>query len=821
MERLSCIFALFIVISPSISNVIAQSSSYESTTSQNDENIHLLARDVQIVSAPIAESTNSQANLTSPAVPQSKDWSAIIRSVGIEPDAEKCLDCHFNGQSSTQAHAGNHLNIHRPELFGCILCHGGDAGATEMQEAHISTDEFPFFKGRRVEAACGKCHTAPAVPGALSLSGGRFVLNKYGCVTCHDLPIEIPIARYAPRLDTVGNKVTKAWLRQWLEDPTIYLPESKMPKIEMSERDREAIVEFLLILRNDGLFQAITGTGNAENGRKIFVANECQSCHASNGANDSPGPNLERVGTKINRLWLTTYLRNPAVLHPNTKMPDYEFSDQAILDVSEYLLSHFSDGKTPVETFPDNASYPSKTSEGFKHYISKGCAQCHGITKYMEVNVTEKLKAWDIKEAIERIRIHRGANIETPEIDIPESDLELMKNPLLAMQQNDTYKLLRHNLGERSPGDVSQFLSKFWQFPIPVQGEPPEYYSKTVTPLTPESCGNCHTKQWEDWKTTRHAVAMGPGVWGQLVGQAPRFIESCSPCHAPLSEQHQHLPTPQGGHVVNQHYDSQLQSQGLACATCHIRTHQRFGPPFSEIASAASVFGDGHHGGAVVSLAYKDSAFCKPCHQFEENGFSLNDKLLENTYNEWLESPHAKQGETCQSCHMPDRRHQWRGIHDPETVRNALKLDVHVTDQRKIIEADIRLTNTGAGHYLPTYITPAIFVTVRMLDSVGNPVPDTEQVRAIQRRAPLSLNREIFDTRIPPGGTWVYTYKASKSEQAKTLEIRIDVHPDHFYNGFFKIFRAKSPEAQQHIVEAIETTEQSPYLLLTEQIPLE
>ena len=821
MQRFSWIFALFIVLSASILNIIAQSSSYESTTAQNDENIHPLAQDVKIIPAPITESTNSQTHLPSPAPHKSKDWKAIIRSVGIEPDAEKCLDCHFNGQSSTGAHSGNHLNNHPPQIFGCTLCHGGDAGTSEMGQAHTSTREFPFFKGRRVEAACGKCHTAPAVPGALSLSGGRFLLNKYGCVTCHDLPIEIPAARYAPRLDTIGNKVTKSWLRQWLADPTIYLKETKMPKIEMSEPERETIVEFLLTLRNDALFQAIAGTGDAVNGRKIFVANECQACHESNGVNDNPGPNLERVGTKINRLWLTTYLRNPAALHPQTKMPDYEFSDQEILDVSEYLLSHFSDGKTPLETFPDNASNPSKASEGFKHYISKGCAQCHGITKYMEVNITEKLKAWDVEEAIERIRTHRGLHIETPEINTPESDLELMKNPLLAMQQNDTYELLKYDLGEQSQEDISEFLSKFWQFPIPLQGEPPEYYNKTVTQLSSESCGNCHTKQWEDWKTTRHAAAMGPGIWGQLIGQTPRFIESCSPCHAPLSEQHQHLLAQQGGYAENQQYDAQLQSQGLACATCHVRAHQRFGPSFSETAAAASVFGEGHHGGAVVSRAYDDSAFCKPCHQFEQNGFRLNGKLLENTYNEWIESLHAKQGETCQSCHMPNRRHQWRGIHDPDTVRNALKLDVDVKNQHKTVEADIRLTNSGAGHYMPTYITPAIFVTVRLLDSVGVPVPDTEHVRAIQRRAPLSLDREIFDTRIPPGGTWVYTYIISKSDQAKTLEIRIDVHPDHFYNGFFKIFRAKSPDAQQHIVEALESTENSPYRLLTEQIPLE
>jgi hypothetical protein len=439
----------------------------------------------------------------------------------------------------------------------------------------------------------------------------------------------------------------------------------------------------------------------------------------------------------------------------------------------------------------------------------------------MNVNVTEQLTGWDIHEAIKRIQAHLGKGLEVPEIDMPESDLELMKVALLAMRRNDIYEALRYNLESGTLGNVNQFLDEFWQFPIPLQGEPPGYYNETVAKLAPESCGSCHAKQWEDWKTSRHSMAMGPGVWGQLIGEGAGLVESCSQCHAPLSEQHEYLSTSDGEYAENRRYDAHLQSQGLACATCHVRGNQRFGPPFSETSAAASVFGKGHHGGAVVSPAYQDSAFCKPCHQFEESGMSLNGKLLENTYNEWLESPYAKKGETCQSCHTPDRRHWWRGIHDPETVRNALQLDVQMKNQRARINAEIQLTNVGAGHHLPTYVTPAIFVTVRLLGASGNPLPDTEQVRVIQRRVPLTLEREIFDTRIPAGGAWVYTYRAPRPKRAKTLEIRIDVHPDYFYNGFFKAYQAQDGNAQQSIDKALENTEKSPYLLLTKRIPLE
>ncbi len=581
-----------------------------------------------------------------------------------------------------------------------------------------------------------------------------------------------------------------------------------------------AIIEFLLTLRNDALFQPIAGKGNAGNGGKLFTAEECQSCHAVQGVGDKIGPALDRVGEKVNRLWFMNYLRNPAKFHPNTKMPEYEFSDQAILDLTEYLLTHVSDGVTVLEKFPDVSPNPTKAREGFKLYINKGCAQCHGITKYMKVNITEQIRKTEIHEVIERIQTHRGEGAKVPEIDIPASDLELMKSALLAIQQNDIYKDLAYNLAEGTLGNPNRFLESFWQFPITPQGEPPDYYNETVAKLSPESCGSCHIKQWEDWKTTRHAMAMGPGVWGGLIGAAPDFVESCSECHVPLSEQHEYLPASDGGYAENQQYDAQLQSHGITCAACHLRGHQRFGPSFSETAAAASIFGEGHHGGAVVSRAYQDSAFCKPCHQFEEGEASLNGKLLENTYNEWLQSPHAKNGETCQSCHMPGRQHRFRGIHDPEIVRKAVKLSVQMKNQRERIEAEIQLTNEGAGHHLPTYAAPAIFVTVRLLDSAGNPIPRTKQVRAIQRRVPSSQDREIFDTRIPAGGTWIYDYKISRPERAETLELWIDVHPDHFYNGFFKAYRANRA-AQPYIDKALESIKQSPYLLLTKHIPLD
>ncbi len=240
---------------------------------------------------------------------------------------------------------------------------------------------------------------------------------------------------------------------------------------------------------------------------------------------------------------------------------------------------------------------------------------------------------------------------------------------------------------------------------------------------------------------------------------------------------------------------------------------------------SAQVWGVGH-GGAIATPAFEQSAFCRGCHQFPEDGVRLNDKLLENTYNEWLASPQARQGQSCQTCHMPDRRHLWRGIHDPEMTRQAVKVEVvpRGCGEDDSLRAEVRVENTGAGHHLPTYVTPAVYVTVRLLDCAMSVLPGTEEVRAVQRRVVLTTEegREVFDTRIPAGGRWVFDYATLSHADAAFLEVTLDVHPDDFYRGFFEGYSRDglSEAARSMIDNAWIRTAQTPYRLMARRWPL-
>ena len=367
---------------------------------------------------------------------------------------------------------------------------------------------------------------------------------------------------------------------------------------------------------------------------------------------------------------------------------------------------------------------------------------------------------------------------------------------------------------------VQEFLSRHWRRPIAPQGPPPAGFSPLEASLAPQSCGTCHPAQLSDWRTALHAKSMGPGLTGQMVELWRTDAESarlCLTCHAPLAEQQ-----PENRAI----FDAALQSQGIACAACHVREHQRFGPPpREEPAQAVRPTTSLPHGGVTRTPAFMASEFCSSCHQFEADGFALNGKLLENTYAEWKASPAAAGGVHCQGCHMPDRRHLWRGIHDPEMVRSGIAVDV-VTERPRHqvgdeVAARITLTTTGVGHHFPTYVTPRVVVRAALVDAAGREVSASADERVIAREVSFDLSRELSDTRIPAGGRFVFDYRRRVERPGLSLRVRVTVYPDHFYTRFFESLLASGAgRGKAEIQKALDATRRSTFELYRRDVPL-
>jgi hypothetical protein len=274
----------------------------------------------------------------------------------------------------------------------------------------------------------------------------------------------------------------------------------------------------------------------------------------------------------------------------------------------------------------------------------------------------------------------------------------------------------------------SSLVDDYWRLPIPFQGDVPADYLSTAGDLSARACAQCHPAQYEAWRGSRHCRATSAGLLGQLGALDYEERRHCLRCHAPRSEQQAAWEDVESSkpHDLG----------GVDCAACHVREHHRYGP--RDVAATP-------HGPVQKLALFRESAFCVPCHQFGEEGLSVNGKPLENTYTEWLASRYVEEGKSCQTCHIKDGRHAFAGIHDPDMTRMGLE----VAAERVAAGVRLRAWNAGAGHALPTYITPRIRVLLH------DPAQDAAPMReyAIQRRMSWDIDsgwRELSDTRLLP-----------------------------------------------------------------------
>jgi hypothetical protein len=115
----------------------------------------------------------------------------------------------------------------------------------------------------------------------------------------------------------------------------------------------------------------------------------------------------------------------------------------------------------------------------------------------------------------------------------------------------------------------------------------------------------------------------------------------------------------------------------------------------------------------------KKSQFCAPCHQLSFWGTPIYE-----SFREWLESPYPALGIECQTCHMapthltdyfvfPDKgglvrdpsliaSHLQPGASDVELLQNTVTMTVSAQPVVGHVQVTVTITNTGAGHHVPT-----------------------------------------------------------------------------------------------------------------------
>jgi mono/diheme cytochrome c family protein len=262
----------------------------------------------------------------------------------------------------------------------------------------------PMVPAQFAQASCGACHRQDLAE-TPRLNHGRQLLVRYNCIACHQLQdIERP-AMLGPDLTNIGNKVSRQWIYKWLKEPRTLTDsdgnvtvsgvamEPRMPKFQLSELELHALSAYLSAQRPKRLEAAristvIAKTGDAaEQGQMLFNQRFCVTCHAiaverggeTKLIGGDIGPELTKVGSKVNPEWLVSWLRDPQGYLEHTRMPRYEWSDKDLYQVTQYILTKLTDPDL-LKNVPDlGPTTDDEIQLGRKLFVEKGCAECHVI----------------------------------------------------------------------------------------------------------------------------------------------------------------------------------------------------------------------------------------------------------------------------------------------------------------------------------------------------------------------------------------------------------------------------------------------------------
>lgn len=309
-----------------------------------------------------------------------------------------------------------------------------------------------------------------------------------------------------------------------------------------------------------------------------------------------------------------------------------------------------------------------------------------------------------------------------------------------------------------------------------------------LSSLSARECGTCHREAYEEWSSSMHAHAWTDPYF-QVDFEFDRSQQVCLNCHTPLRDQQEDLVLGfrdrekfQPILAPNESFDKTLRDEGVTCAVCHVRDGVIIGPFGDTNAPHPTRFEPGMTDGIGT---------CKQCHVVSGERWDTFYRVPPcGTVAEITEGGESPD---CTSCHMPDverplvaggaarpsRRHLFRGGHDPDTVREALAVDVQLTDtgggQRAAL---VNVSNVGADHYLPTG-TPDRHLTVEfMLKGTDGRVLDdqTDRIKRTIMWRPFIV--DLWDTRLPKGElrTYAFPVDLEADPPPATLDVTVRYH---------------------------------------------
>jgi len=421
---------------------------------------------------------------------------------------DRCVTCHLGLKEPALSNAPEPYRAHPQiyhdiEEFGCTVCHEGQGAATEYKESigKVKYWDKPILPRAYMEASCAKCHKEAEVPQAPILNLGRELIRESNCAGCHKM--EGFEKEWVPSLDGIGSKVNRAWLVNWLKNPSAYSAKTDMPNFLLSDDEANTLADFLLSFKQfagevplDSLPGRFTTASDAQKtrltdlGSTRFREARCISCHPINGKGGYVATDLGKVASKVSAPWLFNYLRNPKQFQPGVMMPRYRFSDEELLGVVAYMKGEFVDYdmEAPQEHSIDPGFY-EKGLALFRKYNCGGCHSLGGVNRAEEMapelTTIGSKKLYEIDFGKSDIEQTLPLYLTTKLMN-PRAFSESMKMPKFGFSQKEAEAIAVALLGNTSEKLPDEFIVR----PAPTHAFSPQGdFGRLVNDL---SCLGCH-----------------------------------------------------------------------------------------------------------------------------------------------------------------------------------------------------------------------------------------------------------------------------------------------------------------------------------------
>ena len=232
---------------------------------------------------------------------------------------------------------------------------------------------------------------------------GQLLMDAHRCAACHRSDSEATLLE-APALDRVAGSQDIDTLVERIWRPQNVVPNSHMPSFDLAPAEAESVAAFLLSISRKAHpeRQPKFKEGDADTGAKLLISLGCVACHEVPGGLEEQrtlaapydAPTLTGIQSRRSPAWLDRWLKDPASLNTDHRMPVFDLSND---ERRQLVAALATNNKTPN----GESSFVRQPQEPTGEVIAAGrriveeanCAACHripGITPKLNAALTAK-----------------------------------------------------------------------------------------------------------------------------------------------------------------------------------------------------------------------------------------------------------------------------------------------------------------------------------------------------------------------------------------------------------------------------------------------